>query len=798
MAHCSKAQLECIIDHIILPPKLPDKAEDSDFVAAAEKALLYLVVSVIDRFQQQYPSDRLSDELLSKAFSKMELQDALPIRVRAQNAGLICRRHKDTLSIECFELSPRSGDVMRCSGSLRRLFPAHGVAIPIDVANDTQFRHEFFGMLARMDLEVVKEMMPVSQKAKVHCTESRDTCHPGLVTELLMTTISALGRPFKVSQIQKRIRDDVVWTNSGLPWRRSTLWLILRVNIQTTLAVRVDAATAVTIYKNFMVYFLTKLLSLASELDLSVDQCKLIRMKIARRVVKLGGAILPFLQDSALATTEAVSKAHSKLWQSVQDVDTRRHTVLNLDTVEDDTVLTLSTSRSALDSALRVNEQSAPPSFSIPSDYPDWLTIGNTGLPSINSAIESKTEKLYALAEHEQWVSQSLPSWVEQTLTRPSKHHCSSLEKSAQCYNDIALRIYHCPEQLSGMLLTIADLWHAMDTIAGSIIPLLHDYSPEISSNAFTSLLLPKKVQMMQLQKLESHINNRQENIKSTASIFSDPGPTTTDAFAYRYFDRSSELKELRTKIEADAKADWEAKEKEWQEGSTKYKELTKHWATLHCNYVVGRRGGESHIKKRCKRCNMKSTIDSMTIAVFEWPLPKLEIQCRQALLKLRCPVVLAAWRNLTWMIVHDLGRLSQVTGVPSFVRLSDFEGLQRYINTAPSRVVLCASHTPGKSHYTYPVALEDLRSDHGRYYQYFDKARDIWIKHQTEQPSFPQNARHCCGKTLTNIFSMQSTQPHTLKTKFLPRKSNARLRWVYMSTLHTHLSEPTVRQHSG
>ncbi|KAL8766975.1 MAG: hypothetical protein Q9209_006387 [Squamulea sp. 1 TL-2023] len=760
MAQCSRAQLEYIIDHVILPPKLPDKTEDGESVAAAEKALLNLLVSVIDRFRQQCtsdcqkpwlivrrmvscwsttnPSDSLSDELLSRAFSNMEPQDALPIRVRAQNAGLICRRLDDAMSIECFELSPCSGNIMSCNGSLRRLFPAHGVAIPIDVANNPQFRHEFFTMLARMDLEVVDEMVPVSQKAKILWTESRDTCHPGLVTELLMATISALGRPFTVSQIQKRIRDDVVWANSVLPWRRSTLWLMLRVSIQTTLAVRVDAATAATMYKNFMVYFLKRLLSLASGLDLSVDLCKLVQMKLARRVVKLGSAILPFVQDSALAAAETVSKAHSELWQSIQETDTRRHTVLNLSTVENDTVLTLSTSRSALDSALQADEQSAPPSFSIPSDYPEWLTIESTGLPSINSAIESKVEKLYALAEFEQWISQSLPSWVEQTSTRPSKHHCSSLEKSAQCYNDIALDIYHCPEQLSGMLLTIADLWHAMDTIAGSLMPLLHDYKPNISSSVFTSLLLPKKIQMEQLQKLESHINNRQENAKFTASVFSDPEQTATDAFAYQYFDRSSELKELRKEIEADAKSDWEAKEKEWQEGTTKYTELTKQWATLHCNFVVGRRGGESHIKKRCKRCKLKSKIESMTIDVFECPLPRLEVQCRQVLLELRCPVVLATWRNLIWMIIHDLGRLNQTMGAPPFGQLSDFGGLRRYVNTAPSRIVLGASNKArGNSHYTYPVALEDLRSDHRRYYQYFDKNRGIWINHQTEQPSF-------------------------------------------------------------
>ncbi len=133
-------------------------------------------------------------------------------------------------------MSPQSGDVIRCKGSLQRRFPAYEVATSHKVATDRKFCRELFNTLKRLDLEVVHEMMPKSKKANEDWSEFRDTCHPGLVSEMIMAIVEAIGSPIKTFQIQKRIRDDVIWDRSLLPWRRSTLWVTLRVAIHTTLA----------------------------------------------------------------------------------------------------------------------------------------------------------------------------------------------------------------------------------------------------------------------------------------------------------------------------------------------------------------------------------------------------------------------------------------------------------------------------------------------------------------------------------------------------------------------------------
>lgn len=241
MAQRTKSQLEYIINHVFLPPKLPQSAEPSEFSASAEKALLNLALSQTQQFQQRCAPEfrttwlaiqkmlslwseskdhgSIDKKLITKIFLNMKpggrpsmqknsdllahfSSDTLPIEVRAQNAGLIFRCTDNAISLECFEMSPQSGDVIMCHGSLRRHFPAHAVAVPLEVATDPKFCEELCAFLEKLDGETVDDMMPKTRKAGSQWAEIRDTCHPGLITELLMVTLAAVGKPLKVFRCQ--------------------------------------------------------------------------------------------------------------------------------------------------------------------------------------------------------------------------------------------------------------------------------------------------------------------------------------------------------------------------------------------------------------------------------------------------------------------------------------------------------------------------------------------------------------------------------------------------------------------
>ncbi|KAL9640124.1 MAG: hypothetical protein Q9204_000841 [Flavoplaca sp. TL-2023a] len=773
MAGCSRAELQYMINHVVLPPKLPDRPEPEDFVEATEKTLLDEIQSVLRRFVEQCTPEvkpawitvqrmlsrcanakirnDLSEKTLTEAISDMRpgatglsQPDSLPIRIRAQNAAIIFRRVGEDITLECFEVSPPAPDVIGCKGSLRRTFPAHAVAIPPKIATNGTFCCELFTMLRKFEIEVVHEMMPKSRKAGQDWSEFRDTCHPGLVSELLMATLAAIGTPVETLQIQKRIRDDVVWGHTKLPWRRSTLWLTLRVSIHTSLARSMEPAQAHKQFKNFTVYFLTNLLDLAMNLKFGPDMCKCLQMKIARRVIKLGTGVLSFVQENARMQINKMTERQYILQQELQKKDAARPTDIDLSTIEQYTCLTLLKSRAALDTALFQSQHDMHLSAMSPSEHCEWLTFKTDGFAYVNEAIQLRSEKIYAMAEYERWMEESLTDWMEKALRKPTATHCTSISKSARYYKEWASELYKgSPEHLSVMLLTLGDLWYALDRIACSMVPLMHRYSPEISANVFDVLLLPRLVQMQRLQRLQLHIEAR-EHKTQFGSIFA--GTNDCNAFSYQYFDQSPELQELRGKIIADAVTHKEQKQREWQTKTTKYNDLTTEMDSMQCSTMTDSDDENVHDDTKCRKCELQTKIQSISIPIFEWPLPESQTQSRLAIFHLCCPEFFVAWQNLTWMLTHDLGRESNTAGATTEDHLFAYNGLHPYYKNKGSCLTLASSlKSVSATHYrefNFPIAWDQVFSKNGLHWRLYDKVNLCWVDQQQERPVYTSRCR--------------------------------------------------------
>ena len=331
MAAMAPESLQFIVNHVILPPRLPQEAENPQISRTAECHLVDLLSTQLDSYRRKIDlkssslcaewainqamlrrcaslisTPSLDAETVVRAFASLDetgkwrdevpnrlvlksLTDkpsVLPIHIRAQNAILILLRVEQSVIFECFEASPSAEAVMACNGALTRCFPAHAVSVPFQVFGNESFQRELADKICRLDVEHVEEMMPKSQKAGRKNVEVRDTTNPSLVTEMLMAILASLGTPVDVQQIQKRVRDDVLWDKCLLPWRRSSFWLALRVTVQSTLAAILPNKEALAEYKNFMIFFLTEVAHQASTLNFPDEMCHLILAKIARRAFK--------------------------------------------------------------------------------------------------------------------------------------------------------------------------------------------------------------------------------------------------------------------------------------------------------------------------------------------------------------------------------------------------------------------------------------------------------------------------------------------------------------------------------
>lgn len=642
---------------------------------------------------------------------------------------LILRQSEESVTIECFEASPQSSAVMAAKGALTRQFPAHAVSLPLEVFHDSNFQNELADKVSKLDIEKIQEMMPQSNKGGQKMGEIRDTTNPGLVTEMLMAILASLGEPVVCRQIQKRTRDDVIWKECLCPWRRSALWLAIRVAFQSTLIYALGMEEGTEEYKNFMIFFITQIAVQASAANLHGDFYHVIAAKVARRASKLGPKILGFVQDNALSSCQELDSKQQRTWKAICDQDGKRPATLDRRDFESETSLSLEASSPYLSIVLDQHQGMLETNASFAPNCRSRLGL-HRGLPSLDELSIVKSEIVYTLAEFEAWMSDGLSTWRQQHLTVLQCEDCMALAELTTKYRDAALLLYSgAPEQISTMILVIAELWYTLDLLASAMMPLLQDFSPGIASDFFNPLLLPKQAQMERLREIELHIAARQRQANpSNPSIFSDP---LERSITVQFYASSTHHQDLRAQIEAHASVERTKKEAEWRATTEQFEKLRKD---------AKRRSCLCRDTIECQKCLITCQAEAMTIDVHEWPLPECEVSCISAVVELDCPTELAAWRNVTWMLVHDIGRQEKVSGQVPAAKLSTYEGLQYHARQKRSRLTLASKTKPfAKAHYhllRLPVALDQCFAKNALQYKLFDPLQPGWISDQVEDPS--------------------------------------------------------------
>lgn len=160
----------------------------------------------------------------------------MAFEIRAQNAGvLISNDGSDNMAFELFELAPDASTVMATIGSLQRSFFRRVILIPRHRYQERSFQVFLVNIFDVLDTEELPGAIPTITKAGSEVPEIRDTAHPRYVTELLAEILCALGQEEAAQTLHKNTRDDVLWKKCLRPWRRSPLWLLVRVMLQRIL-----------------------------------------------------------------------------------------------------------------------------------------------------------------------------------------------------------------------------------------------------------------------------------------------------------------------------------------------------------------------------------------------------------------------------------------------------------------------------------------------------------------------------------------------------------------------------------
>lgn len=279
-------------------------------------------------------------------------------------------------------------------------------------------------------------------------------------------------------------------------------------------------------------------------------------------------------------------------------------------------------------------------------------------------------------------------------------------------------------------------LWVALDKCATYHEDLLNKYDPGFPSSLFNPLLLPKKLQVERLARVEQYLTQRRErSIHKSSLIFQDI--KEENSLAVQYFGQSLHHRDLRREIEDAAKIEREQKKEELREKRRQYNRLMQEFDSMSCEFITqwcnSRRS--SYHSHDCRRCDMKCRAENLEITVHEWPLPERDLEARSVVFELDVPTVIAKWRDVTYSLLVDVFSppISQSPRKsPKIYCLQDFCGLRKFVRSQTGRLRLVSTAKPFVvTHYSrkeIPQANEaNICVNHGLCYSMYDSTSNQW-----------------------------------------------------------------------
>ncbi|KAG2112417.1 hypothetical protein DEU56DRAFT_935108 [Suillus clintonianus] len=735
--------LEYIITHIFCPIKLP---QHTDYTLEKDRSLLDVVLGSAHKFASSLPGDEeeqwspllkmleslavsitspsMAKDVFESQIRSMQAGDIIAFLIRAQNAAVVLRRLDAKTIFESFEVSPPAPAVMAAKGKLLCSYPGPAIAVPNSVMDDPTFPPELANFLSHMNHDLLGP------------AETNTTAHPRHITQLLTDILRAFGEPADIPRIRKRIGDDVSQSNATPPWRRSSLWLVIRVVLQTSLE---RTSLGRDGYKAFMASLTTDLVSKALEGDISSDLLYFMSTKISRRLIKLQAED----EFSAIAMYKATEDIKDRLelrWKDVQaaQADSSHWDASEID-ITRDTRLSLTGSEKYIAAALHPTHGQPTVADFQPHHCPRG-TIDDFLGPDANFFKRAYAEDPFlALFDFECAIERDIDGWLTRVINLDDTcidAACLTIQALAQIYFTRARLSYSGnPENISIMLLTLFALWVALDQLVVKSIPLLMEYSPEVPVTIFNRLLLQKGAAIERLKVLQQYVATRTRNARPGFSTFSDGADM--DAFAVRYYDQSEELQSRKQRIEDDARAERRKRIAELHDTTNRYQCLTRELESLTCDYMDWR-GWRVH-DSDCCRCKKWQERGRLCIEVHEWPLPESVNRAAVVTFELNAPIAFKMWRSLTFIILHDIyTRVNkQIQNKVQHRGLAHYRPLSSYHVEHPGQRITLAPVTKRQAHYvSLPCTESDIAVKNELSFRLYDTIEDGWASGSIRETS--------------------------------------------------------------
>ena len=483
--------------------------------------------------------------LVSFSTSCSESIDSCLFPFTHYETAIIFRKHDQCTLYEAFELNPFVD-----KGALEKVirpYPELTLEIPNEVFHDGEFQCELADFLSSIN----------SRNSDQHAEWYKDRAKygPRYTTQLLSGILGAIGRPAEVTRVAKRVVRRVRGLDNT--WYRSEEWFLMKVVIQSSLDRSLRGRTA---YKMFMLFLMLNLAKYGANASLSSDLLHLMSVKILRRFRKLGTSVPKWLAEAATQICTHLSDILDNRCIEAQILQRSSHSwnLSQLDLTRD-IQLPLPRCSEYLSTSLIIHIPNSPDTpvlhHHIHGSLHDFLC--SQGMFFEEAYRQNDRVALYDV---EKAVEQEIDDWS--ACVMDVDEACIQLEVLLEKYLSGAWRIFgisddqfrkppYDPEHFSIALLTIIELWIAIDKLVVKKIPILASFSPEIPMDLFDRLLLRKTMNLHRFFRAHQYLSVRHAQPQPASSVVSQR--FTEHSFPVRYYDSSSHLQDLKYCIQGDA-----------------------------------------------------------------------------------------------------------------------------------------------------------------------------------------------------------------------------------------------------
>jgi hypothetical protein len=464
------------------------------------------------------------------------------------------------------------------------------------------------------------------------------------------------------------------------------------------------------------------------------------RAKTAQRFSKLGPAVSHHVYGFVHDTFKETEALLSKRWKAFQAAGSISPT-LQLETLDFavDAHISLDISYNYLTKMLRPASHGMSRPQYTPFQGPRLNKVRDfTQFTNGRLAQAIAKDQHIAIADFELSVESHLISWVAESMN--SDDGPDVIASCIQQYFAGAKVFYGTSaEDNSIMILTIVDLWVALDIFTIWQCPLLRQYPPEIPSDFLHPLLLHRSSTLKRALCIEEYLCRRRSEACNATSIYSND--VNEFSFAVKYFRASEDLQGLNDEIIAEAHKEREKKSAELDHLNQTSKSLLREASGMDHEMIKSTTEGDIHKSNRCQKCLLGHQAKLLRIRIHEWPLPLSTVHAQQAVFELTPPHAFSVWRGITYFILRDIG-LSSVPDLQDQpkveILLDSFSGLRDWghwaVTTQEYYRVTIGSTTKSfsdQSHYKriqIPAEESSVLVNNSLSFRLFDRAHVSWM----------------------------------------------------------------------